>query len=90
MSRTPITPSEGGHPQHTNGTSVAAQSEETGSAFKAALEQIDRIKIKLRAISGELTEAVSLLKTAEKEKRANRKEIEAVRAKLRKIRSVEL
>jgi hypothetical protein len=41
------------------------ESGETGSIFRAALEQIDRIKIKLRAMSGDLTEVASLLKTAE-------------------------
>ncbi len=63
---------------------------ETRSAFKAALEQIDEIKSSLRDIIGELGEAMTMLKAAEKEQRASAKEIETVRAKLREIQSVEI
>ncbi len=63
---------------------------ETRSAFKAALEQIDQIKSSLRDIIGELGEAMTMLKAAEKEQRASAKEIETFRAKLREIQSVEI
>ena len=75
---------------HTNGTNGQEDSGETRSAFKAALEHIDRIKTNLRDIVGDLHEALTLLKTAEKEQRASAKEIETVRAKLREIQSVNL
>jgi exonuclease VII small subunit len=76
----------------TNGNSNNGQEEsgETRSAFKAALEHIDRIKTNLRDVIADLSEAMALLKTAEKDQRATAKEIEAVRAKLREIQSVEI
>jgi hypothetical protein len=61
-----------------------------GEASRAALERIDRIKANLRELIGNLNDAVSTLKTAEKEQRASLKEMQNVRAKLREIRSVEL
>jgi hypothetical protein len=71
-------------------TSGQAGSEDTRSAFKTALEQIDRIKTNLRDVVGDLADAVTMLKTAEKEQKATSKEIDTVRAKLREIRSVEI
>ncbi len=66
------------------------ETEENRSAFKIALEQIDEIKTSLRDIIGDLGDAMTLLKAAEKEQRASAKEIETVRAKLREIQSVEI
>ena len=63
---------------------------EESSAFKSALEQIDQIKTSLRDIIGDLGDAMTTLKVAEKEQRASAKEIETVRAKLREIQSVEI
>ena len=74
----------------TNGTTGPEESAETRSAFKTALEHIDRIKTNLRDVISDLTDAVALLKTAEKEQKASAKEIETVRAKLRAIQSVEI
>ena len=68
----------------------AEDSETSRSAFKAALEQIDQIKSSLRDIIGELSEAMTRLKSAEKEQRVSAKEIETFRAKLREIQSVEI
>jgi exonuclease VII small subunit len=89
---TTLTPPERGNLRGNNNTSTNAQSgsDDTRSAFKAALEQIDRIKTNLRDVIGDLTDAVSMLKTAEKEQKATSKEIDTVRAKLREIQSVEL
>jgi exonuclease VII small subunit len=75
---------------HTNGTNGQEESRDTLSAFKTALEHIDRIKTNLRDVISDLSDAVALLKTAEKEQKASAKEIEAVRAKLREIQSVEI
>jgi DNA polymerase III sliding clamp (beta) subunit (PCNA family) len=75
---------------HTNGTEGQEETAETRSAFKAALEHIDRIKITLRDIVSDLNDVISLLKTAEKEQKASAKEVEAIRAKLREIQSVKI
>ena len=87
-----LTPPGRGNLRGNNNTSTNGQSgnEDTRSAFKLALEQIDRIKTNLRDIISDLTDAVALLKTAEKEQKASVKEIEIVRAKLREIQSVEI
>jgi len=66
------------------------EGDENRSSFKAALEHIDRIKLNLRDVISDLSEAVSLLKSAEKEQRATTKEIDVVRSKLREIQSVKL
>ena len=85
-----MTPPERDSIRGNNNTSTNGQagSEGTRSAFKAALEQIDRIKTNLRDVIGDLADAVTMLKTAEKEQKATSKEIDAVRAKLREIQSV--
>ena len=87
---TTMTPPERGNLRGNNNTSTNghAGSEDTRSAFKTALEQIDRIKTNLRNVIGDLNDAVTMLKTAEKEQKATSKEIDAVRAKLREIQSV--
>jgi DNA polymerase III sliding clamp (beta) subunit (PCNA family) len=88
---TTLTPPERGNLRgNSTSTNGQAGSEDTRSAFKAALEQIDRIKTNLRDVIGDLADAVTMLKTAEKEQKATSKEIEAVRAKLREIQSVEI
>ena len=91
MSTNEMTASERGNLRpHTNGANGQEQNGETRSAFQAALEQIERIKAKLRALLGDLNDAANVLKTAEKEQRAATKEIEAVRTKLREIQSLEI
>ena len=87
-----MTPPERGNLRGNNNSSTNGQtgSEDSRSAFKTALEQIDRIKTNLRDVIGDLADAVTMLKTAEKEQKATSKEIEAVRAKLREIQSVEI
>ena len=80
-------------PERANLKAASTTSEENGenrSAFKAALEQIDGIKSSLRDIIGELGEAMTMLKAAEREQRASAKEIEVFRAKLKEIQSVEI
>jgi hypothetical protein len=82
---TTMTPPERGNLHGNNNTSTTSQpgSEDTRSAFKAALEQIDRIKTNLRDVLGDLADTVTMLKAAEKEQKATSKEIDAVRAKPR-------
>ena len=72
----------------TRGNLKAHTSEETGSAFKNALEHLDRIKTNLKQAVSDLGEVSSLLKAAEKEQKVSAKEIESFRAKLREIQSV--
>lgn len=59
-------------------------------SFRAALDHIGRIKANLRQVITDLNQALTLLKTAQKEQRTTAKEIEAVRATLRDIQSVEI
>jgi DNA polymerase III sliding clamp (beta) subunit (PCNA family)/exonuclease VII small subunit len=76
---------------HVNGNGSAnGEAQENRSSFKAALDHIERIKINLRDVIGDLNEAVSMLKAAEKEQRATSREIDSVRNKLREIQAVKL
>ena len=86
---TPIAAPGRGNLQTHNGNKEN-ETEETRSAFKAALEQVDGIKSKLRDVMADLAETMTLLKTAEKEQRLSLKEIETFRAKLREIQSVSI
>ena len=85
-----MTAPERGNLRAHHGNKGQTESEETRSAFKAALEQIDKIKVNLRNVIGDLHDAAALLKTAEKDQRASAKEIQTVRAKLKEIQSVAL
>ncbi len=76
-------PARGNLKVHPNGNG-----EEPRSAFKAVLEQLDRVKTNVRQLLVDLNEASAALKAAEKEQRATSKEIETARAKLREIQSV--
>jgi hypothetical protein len=87
---TTITAPERGNLRANNGTNAQAENEEPRSAFKTALEQIEQIKTNLRDVIGDLNDAATMLKTAEREQRASVKEIRAVRTKLREIQSVEI
>lgn len=89
VSATTMTGPERGNFRTGNSTNEIS-SEETRSSFKAALEHLERAKANLRNIVGDLSDAASLLKSAEKEQRASAKEIEAIRGKLREIQSVKI
>lgn len=90
MATTMTAPERGNIRAQANGSNGQEESGETRSTFKAALEHIDRIKTNLKDIIGDLNDALSMLKTVEKEQKASSKEIEVVRAKLREIQSVEI
>jgi exonuclease VII small subunit len=83
-----MTAPERGNLRANNGINGEGQSEDNRSAFKAALEQLDKIKVNLRDVIGDLNDAATLLKTAEKDQRAAAKEVQTVRAKLKEIQSV--
>lgn len=76
-------------PANSNGNGQNG-SEETRSAFKSAAEHIDRVRTSLRDVVADLSDALALLKSAEKEQRATAKEIEAFRTKLRELQKVEI
>ena len=83
-------PERGNLRANNNNNNGQAEGENSRSAFKTALEHIDRIKTNLRDVLSDLSEAVSLLKAAEKEQKSSAKEIDAIRNKLREIQSVEI
>ena len=66
------------------------ESEEDGSPFKAAMQEIEKLKELLRGAAGTLHTIIGLLKSAEREQKAASKEVESVRAKLREIQSVKI
>jgi histone deacetylase complex regulatory component SIN3 len=73
-----------------NGHNPPQTGVETRSAFQTAIEGIDKIKVCLRDVIGDLNDAVTLLKTTERDQRAAAKEVQTVRAKLKEIQSVEI
>jgi len=61
-----------------------------GTALKAAIKQIEALRGRLRDLAAELTQAVDLIKAAEREKKASEKEVESVRATLRSLQRVQI
>lgn len=73
-----------------NGTSTSITTNGNGSAIKSLVEHVDQIKDTLRNVIRDLAGLVDTVKQAEREKRVAEKEIEAIRAKLRQIKSVNI
>ena len=61
---------------------------ETKAALPELITHVDRIKDSLKTVVTDLNTVGNLLRSAEKEKRATDREIESVRATLRKIQNV--
>lgn len=61
-----------------------------GSAVKSLVDHVDQIKDTLRNVIRDLASLIDTVKQAEREKRVAEKEIEAIRAKLRQIQSVNI
>jgi DNA polymerase III sliding clamp (beta) subunit (PCNA family) len=59
-----------------------------GSSAKSLVEQVEQIKDTLKTVIRDLNGLIDAVKQADKERRSNEKEIEAVRSKLRQIQSV--
>lgn len=59
-----------------------------GSAVKSLVEHVEQIKENLKGVIRDLNTVIDTVKLAEKERKSNEKEIEAVRSKLRQIQSV--
>lgn len=72
----------------TTTTPPVAKTEAQESPLKQLIQQIENIKASLKTVMNDLTEALSVVKQAEKEKRLADKEIEAIREKVREIQSV--
>jgi hypothetical protein len=64
------------------------QPAQNGSALKTVIEQVDKIRESLKAMLQGFGEVSNALKLAEKEKKTQEKEIETVRASVRRIQSV--
>jgi exonuclease VII small subunit len=71
-------------PKQTTTTTTEPQE----SPLKQLIQQIENIKASLKTVMNDLSDALSVVKQAEKEKRLADKEIEAIREKVREIQSV--
>ena len=69
-------------------TSPAENGSAPGSALKTVIDQVEQIRESLKTMLQGFTNVTSALKQAEKEKRTTEKEIETVRASVRRIQSV--
>lgn len=89
----PTTEETNDQPQHTNrivplnGESKAG---EVKSSVRIVIEQIDTIKETLKIVVRQFGDVVDALRQVEKQKKANDKEVEGVREKLRAIQSVNI
>lgn len=61
---------------------------QNGSALKTAIEQVDKIRESFKSMLQGFTDVNNALKLAEKEKKATEKEVETVRASVRRIQNV--
>ncbi len=64
------------------------QPAQNGSALKVAIEQVDKIRESFKSMLQGFTDVNNALKLAEKEKKATEKEVETVRASVRRIQNV--
>ena len=71
--------------EQSNGPDNGQQPE---SPFKQLVQQVENIKTALKTVVNDLNGALDMLRKAEKEKKHNDREVEAVREKLREIQSV--
>jgi DNA polymerase III sliding clamp (beta) subunit (PCNA family) len=60
------------------------------SSFKQAMQQVDQLREQLKTVLRDLAAITETLKTAEKDKKASDKELEAFRDKLREIQGIKL
>jgi DNA polymerase III sliding clamp (beta) subunit (PCNA family) len=87
-------------PQNMKTTNRIAQTENTqtenspgtppSSAFKTALEQVEKIKDTLKGVAADLGDLMKTLSQAQKEKRASEKEIESIRASLQSLQRMKI
>jgi len=79
-----------GNGTHTVNATTQNNGNGNSSAVKSLVDHVETIKDNLRAVIRDLTSVIDTVKAAEKEKRTTEKEIEAIRAKLRQIQSVNI
>ena len=74
---------------HRNGNSNGnGNGNGNGSVIKSLVEHVEQIKENLKGVIRDLNNVIDTVKLAEKEKRTNDKEIDAIRTKLRQIQNV--
>ena len=72
------------HQHHGNGNNNGS----TGTGIKSLVEHVEQIKDDLKTVIRNLSTVIDAVKAAEKEKRTNDKDIDAIRSKLRQIQNV--
>ncbi len=87
---TPVNRTAGIQADAGEGTVAYNGSNGNGLAVKSLVDHVEQIKDALKTVIRDLTTVIDLVKAAEKEKRTSEKEIEAIRAKLRQIQSVNI
>ena len=60
------------------------------SPLKEAVDQIEKIKETLKTVINDFATVLSVIRQAEKEKKATEKEVEAIRATLRSLQRVRI
>ena len=74
---------------HRNGNSNGnGNGNGNGSVIKSLVEHVEQIKENLKGVIRDLNNVIETVRLAEKEKRTNDKEIDAIRSKLRQIENV--
>ncbi len=73
---------------HANNANGNGNGNGNGSAVNSLVDHVEQIKENLKNVIRDLTTVIDAVKVAEKEKRTNDKEIDAIRSKLRQIQNV--
>lgn len=81
----PVEPATANHSSHGNGN---GNGNGNGSVIKSLVEHMEQIKENLKGVIRDLNNVIDTVRLAEKEKRTNDKEIDAIRTKLRQIQNV--
>ena len=90
MPRNPTTPPAENAVETKPANRTAPTNGEAPSSVRSVIDQIDGIKETLKAAVRQFGDVVDALRQVEKEKKANDKEVEGVREKLRAIQNVTL
>ena len=77
-------------PRQTTVAPVNGEHEPQDSPLKQLIQQIENIRTALKNVVTDLNTALDVVKKAEKEKKHNDREIEAIREKVREIQSVSI
>lgn len=77
-------------PEMSKTTTASPATPTLDSPFKLAMQQVDQVRENIKIVLRDLTTISDTLKLAEKEKKANEKEIEQFRDKLREIQGMKI